>query len=378
MEVPFYTCSFKPLDSSQQNVQHQFHDYAGDVLHSYGKSNSNVDALIFEDLLLSDFPMGIEQKFCNLVAIQMKNCGIVEITKEHLKPLKMLRNLLLCKNKIMSIPRDLFIYTPSIEVLSFKGNKIIHISLQTLPTLKRLIFADFRDNTNIDLLFKTDAAENEAKVVSMETLMEQIKVLCLPPSETALLTSYVGTLWSTGMFSDFKIRTDVKEFHVHKCILAVNSPVFEAMFKYEMKENLTNEMNLDDVSTDAVHEFLEFLYLRKIPGNSVNAMDLFIISTKYQVNDLRDLSEALIIQAMDVDNAFEILVMACRYCNIRLKTSAFDCISSNILSGWKLPTELMESPDKIKELIDAKKLMEQQLSNAQNEFKKVYEKFCGP
>lgn len=149
------------------------------------------------------------------------------------------------------------------------------------------------------------------------------------------------------------------------------------MFKYEMKENLTNEMDMNDVSADAVKEFLDFVYLRKAFENCVNAMDLFTISTKYQVNELRDLSEALIIRAIDVDNAVEILVMACRYCNNSLKTSAFDCISSNILSGWKLPADLMESPDKIKELIDAKKLMDEQISNSQNEFKKVYNKFCG-
>lgn len=369
----YYTCYFDAeLDNSTES----------DIFtHIDGKTNEDVEALAILDIPTPDIPTDdIDQKFRNLVALEIKNCELVEITKEQLKPLKMLKNLWLWDNKILSLPRDLFIHTPSIEILSFANNRIVHISEETLTPLTNLMFADFRGNVNIDSLYTTlEEAVNEKNVVSMETLMEQIKVRCQTRFETYLIANYVKTLWSTRMYADFKIRTDDKEFPVHKCILAVNSPVFEAMFKHEMMEKLHNEMIMNDVSADAVEEFLKFVYLRKAPENSLNAMDLFTIATKYQVNELLEVSEQLILKGLEVDNAFEVFAMGCRVSNMSLKTKAFDFMSTNIFDGdeWPLPPALSEQPDKLKELIDAKHLMEKHKSDAENEFKKVYDDLCG-
>jgi BTB/POZ domain len=97
-------------------------------------------------------------------------------------------------------------------------------------------------------------------------------------------------LWTSGRFSDFIVSVGAKQFNVHKCILSIQSPVLAAMFESDMKEARSGSMEIVDFSEGAVEEFLRYLYSGKKPIDK-NAMKLFALAAKYDVEALRDAVE---------------------------------------------------------------------------------------
>ena len=51
-----------------------------------------------------------------------------------------------------------------------------------------------------------------------------------------------------------------EKFHVHRQILSLNSPVFEAMFKSQFKEATANEIPLPEKNASGVLDFLKITY----------------------------------------------------------------------------------------------------------------------
>ena len=60
--------------------------------------------------------------------------------------------------------------------------------------------------------------------------------------------------------SDLALVVENEKFHVHRLILSLNSPVFEAMFKSQFKESTTNEIPLPEKNARGVLDFLKIIY----------------------------------------------------------------------------------------------------------------------
>ena len=60
--------------------------------------------------------------------------------------------------------------------------------------------------------------------------------------------------------SDSVLVVEDEKFHVHRVILSLNSPVFEAMFNSQFKESTTNEIPLPEKSASGVLDFLKIIY----------------------------------------------------------------------------------------------------------------------
>jgi len=71
-------------------------------------------------------------------------------------------------------------------------------------------------------------------------------------------------LLDSGTQSDVEIKVKgvggVKRFKAHKCILAARSAVLQRMFASDMKEKITGELLVDDISSDAVQIILDYIY----------------------------------------------------------------------------------------------------------------------
>lgn len=80
----------------------------------------------------------------------------------------------------------------------------------------------------------------------------------------------------------FEVDTNVHiEIQAHKSILAVNSPVFHAMFYGSMKEG--NKIRIVDASALAFIEFLQFFYLNNVRLTSKNIIEVAYLCKKYEV-----------------------------------------------------------------------------------------------
>ncbi|XP_073841531.1 speckle-type POZ protein-like [Musca autumnalis] len=141
-------------------------------------------------------------------------------------------------------------------------------------------------------------------------------------------------------FSDVTlIAKDGIELKAHKAILCGRSPVFAAMFRNNFQENKTNLIRIDDMVAEVIEEMLKFLYT----GGDVLetfAKDLFIAANKYSLLDLQIMCENILINTMEIATVADILLLADRLANARLKTNAVQFIVKNIKTvteteGWK-------------------------------------------
>lgn len=160
-------------------------------------------------------------------------------------------------------------------------------------------------------------------------------------------------IWETKNFSDFTVLADLKRFQVHKCVLSIRSPVFAAIFKTNMKESLENEMKIEEFSGEAVKEFLGYLYTNKYPRKE-NAMELFALASKYDVNQLRTTTEKIIVFNIKEENVIEIYDLGHLYNSGVLKTAAFTTIKE-MFPMFNIPDSLIEYPETLKSLVGARR-----------------------
>lgn len=95
-------------------------------------------------------------------------------------------------------------------------------------------------------------------------------------------------LFENKMLTDVVLTAfDGKVLHAHKVVLAVNSPVFLAMFTQNMKETLTGEVNIPDVQFDVLQEVLRFIYCGTVESIETFIYDLLAVSNKYAIESLK-------------------------------------------------------------------------------------------
>jgi hypothetical protein len=92
--------------------------------------------------------------------------------------------------------------------------------------------------------------------------------------------------------SDFIVKCQDKQFHVHQLILREGSKYFEAILHNDCKEKRENMLRIEDFGPNVVEIFLQYLYNGAIPRisfvRSTESFSLMKIADKYNVNELFD------------------------------------------------------------------------------------------
>ncbi|KAL7303412.1 hypothetical protein TKK_0004596 [Trichogramma kaykai] len=129
-------------------------------------------------------------------------------------------------------------------------------------------------------------------------------------------------------FSDVVLRTACgKQVPAHRLVLATASPVFQAMFNHDMLENNSRVVNMTDVNHKVAVEMLQYIYT-----GSVNIQDFFlaaevlVAAEKYQLEELKNECEQILISHLSTENAIEALKMADTYNAKHLEKGAVDFI----------------------------------------------------
>lgn len=130
-----YSNLFRDAEISSVTGEHL---YEGDKFHR-GRSNADVDRLIFWNHQLNYLPGNITMHFKMLRTLQVKNSGLKALTRS--SELNALRRLYLGFNDIEEIPKTFFWSFCRLEILSLFDNKIVEIpkaAFRDLINLKRL------------------------------------------------------------------------------------------------------------------------------------------------------------------------------------------------------------------------------------------------
>ena len=123
-------------------------------------------------------------------------------------------------------------------------------------------------------------------------------------------------IFNNGLLSDVKFVVPLssqsetkKAIPVHKFVLAINSPVFLAMFCGQMMET-TDSIALPDCEYEGLLEFFRFLYNKNAYLSETNVMQVLYLAHKYMVPSLFEYCTDYLGQILTASNAFWILAHA--------------------------------------------------------------------
>lgn len=120
--------------------------------------------------------------------------------------------------------------------------------------------------------------------------------------------SKLRAMWDDRKFTDAKVRCDGREFHVHRAIVSVSSPVLEAMFTTEaMKEGSERAVTLNNVPANIVEACLRFMYDGTVPTDMDVNLQLLALADQYQVPLLVELCCENLVDAFNYKTVVPIL-----------------------------------------------------------------------
>ena len=98
----------------------------------------------------------------------------------------------------------------------------------------------------------------------------------------------------------------------HKFILAISSPVFEAMFYGELAE-IKETIELPDCDYESLLELLRYMYSDEVHLSGSNVMGVLYLAKKYIVPSLTDKCTEYLKERLDPSNVFSILPSSLKY-----------------------------------------------------------------
>jgi hypothetical protein len=177
--------------------------------HEAGKSDSDIEGLIFENQPLNDMPKGIENYFLNLKAIYIINSNLASISPSDL-PFPKLVYFFPQSNKISSVDGNLFVNNPKLIRIGFNNNEIQHVGRDLLTGLKDLKYVDFRVNPCINKEANTPE--------EIQELNRQLPISCPPlvtdppTTSTTISTTTEFNVCSSGCADQIEtVRDEMKE-----------------------------------------------------------------------------------------------------------------------------------------------------------------------
>lgn len=151
----------------------------------------------------------------------------------------------------------------------------------------------------------------------------QLKLFTLPPNSIsnttaneARMSSDYKVILNSGVLSDFEFKLKNNEsLKAHKVVLCARSPVFYKMFTTYMQDAKKSSIDLPDINSNTIKEFLRFIYCNEVQNLETVALELLFIAEKYQVEPLKQLCARHIETKLSEQNVLDVIVIADRMTN---------------------------------------------------------------
>ena len=118
--------------------------------------------------------------------------------------------------------------------------------------------------------------------------------------------------------SDLILQVEDREFHVHRAVLMVCSPVFEAMLSSEFKEKSAKKIPLPGKDATEIEQLLQGIYPDEdLWISKENCLFLLKLSTEYQIDRLKTRCKEYLSywrrDGMNIDEAVEVIIVNQNY-----------------------------------------------------------------
>ena len=126
------------------------------------------------------------------------------------------------------------------------------------------------------------------------------------------VSTHFGSLLSSEEFSDVTLVVGSEELKAHRLVLSARSPVFNTMFQVDMREKLTNYVEITDIELPVVQEMLTFIYTGNSPKLNFKDMasKLLFAADKYQLGRLKLMCQEALSRKLTVENVSQTLALA--------------------------------------------------------------------
>ena len=173
--------------------------------------------------------------------------------------------------------------------------------------------------------------------------------------------------------SDVVLIVEGQNFHVHRVILAMFSPVFSRMFSSDFKEKDADEIPLPKKKAAEIREMLKVIYpIFNKPVNDTNLQLLLPLAREYQMTVLTQRCEDHLLRAAeekhDIGEILETLIVAQNYALERLIA---ECVNKT----QKLAIEEIQRHELYEQVqpVSQRKMIELQVSSMQRELRDAKE-----
>uniref|UniRef100_A0ABD2XN10 BTB domain-containing protein n=1 Tax=Trichogramma kaykai TaxID=54128 RepID=A0ABD2XN10_9HYME len=82
------------------------------------------------------------------------------------------------------------------------------------------------------------------------------------------------------------------------------------MFSYNVIENCSNTIKIDDFDVDVIKDMIDYINIRKTGDVIECPYSLYAVADKYEIEGLQEASLQYLIFNLELDNAVELLMLA--------------------------------------------------------------------
>jgi hypothetical protein len=184
-------------------------------IHLSGKTNDDVQAIIFRDQNLDYVPKNITKFFKNNINFQIIGTSLKEISKFDLQQFPDLTYCGIRYNYLETIDGDLFSFTPKLVFIRIEGNRITNVGPNFLINLKYLQSIDFSRNQCLNYDSVNDTPDKIANLIRSlhhmcpptADMVEKI-VVSGPKLEAKILEKIFKKVWPEIGKLNSKVKID--------------------------------------------------------------------------------------------------------------------------------------------------------------------------
>ena len=151
----------------------------------------------------------------------------------------------------------------------------------------------------------------------------------LKEKECHSLANNLEQMLESSHFSDVHFTVKGQIFHGHKNILVASSPVFAAMFKHDMVENIKGSVVIEDIEPTVFKEILRFMYSGNVERLEDMVFELAVAADMYRLDGLKVMCEMHLWKTLTKNNAIDVLEYADKYRAAELKKYALEFITAH-------------------------------------------------
>lgn len=165
--------------------------------------------------------------------------------------------------------------------------------------------------------------------ISTKPHFENVNNECIDNNMFDKLQLHNDIIQLSDDLADVNIQFSNGTIKTFKALLAINSPIFESMFKYNFLESKTNKIIIHDFDVSTGKKFIHYIKCGEIEKNCIvdDIIMLYLFADKYIITDLiKKCSNLICFDFMSSNCAYEILIIS-DYCHDHLmKKTAINMI----------------------------------------------------